>query len=250
MTVTANTMLLLWRLREARRLRETILGRQERLRGSLPQWALAPLRLVGLTRLRSTSSRAIAPTQNGRRRSTRSGASSNGWTSRSRNLRMPSWTRRAVRWPGSRPCSTWRSRGYALGRRVIRTALSKAMIAPAPGAPRRCRRGPGRAAGAGPSPSWLTGRRDSGEPDPPGSPVAAALTRLPLMRRPETRSRRDRTRQPSAQVQAARPERGKLKRPSPNPGWVRRVRLTSACMSEWWPALGLAASDPAARTDP
>ena len=47
MTATANTMLLVWRLREARRLRETILGRQERLRGSLPQWALAPLRLVG-----------------------------------------------------------------------------------------------------------------------------------------------------------------------------------------------------------
>ena len=49
MTATANTMLLVWRLRKARRLRETILGRQEQLRGSLPQWALAPLRLVGLT---------------------------------------------------------------------------------------------------------------------------------------------------------------------------------------------------------
>jgi hypothetical protein len=49
MTVIANTTLLIRRIGEARRRRDAVVDRQERLRGSLPQWALAPLQLVGLT---------------------------------------------------------------------------------------------------------------------------------------------------------------------------------------------------------
>jgi DNA-binding transcriptional MerR regulator len=49
MTVIANTTLLIRRIAEVRRRREAIVDRQDRLRGSLPQWALAPLQLVGLT---------------------------------------------------------------------------------------------------------------------------------------------------------------------------------------------------------
>jgi hypothetical protein len=50
MTATANTTLLLRRLGEVRSRRETAVSRQERLRGSLPGWAVAPLRLVGLSK--------------------------------------------------------------------------------------------------------------------------------------------------------------------------------------------------------
>jgi len=49
MTVIANTTLLIRRIGEVRRRREALVDRQDRLRGSLPQWALAPLQLVGLT---------------------------------------------------------------------------------------------------------------------------------------------------------------------------------------------------------
>ena len=49
MTVIANTTLLIRRISEVRRRREALVDRQDRLRGSLPQWALAPLQLVGLT---------------------------------------------------------------------------------------------------------------------------------------------------------------------------------------------------------
>jgi hypothetical protein len=49
MTASANTTLLLRRLGEVCRRRETIISRQERLRASLPGWAMAPLRLVGLS---------------------------------------------------------------------------------------------------------------------------------------------------------------------------------------------------------
>src|SRR5262245_33915253 len=49
MTMIANTALLVRRLGEARRRRQTIVDRQERLRGGLPEWAREPLRLVGLT---------------------------------------------------------------------------------------------------------------------------------------------------------------------------------------------------------
>src|SRR4051812_30658417 len=50
MTVIVNTLLLVRRLGEARRRREGIGIKQERLRGSLPEWALAPLREVGLSK--------------------------------------------------------------------------------------------------------------------------------------------------------------------------------------------------------
>jgi hypothetical protein len=49
MTIITNTTLLIRRIAEVRRRREAVVERQERLRGSLPQWALAPLQLVGMT---------------------------------------------------------------------------------------------------------------------------------------------------------------------------------------------------------
>lgn len=49
MTVIANTTLLIRRLGEFRRRRDTLVDRQERLRGTLPDWALAPLQLVGMS---------------------------------------------------------------------------------------------------------------------------------------------------------------------------------------------------------
>ena len=49
MTIITNTTLLIRRIAEVRRRREAVVDRQERLRGSLPQWALAPLQLVGMT---------------------------------------------------------------------------------------------------------------------------------------------------------------------------------------------------------
>ena len=49
MTIITNTTLLIRRIGEVRRRREAIVDRQDRLRGSLPQWALAPLQLVGMT---------------------------------------------------------------------------------------------------------------------------------------------------------------------------------------------------------
>jgi hypothetical protein len=49
MTVIANNTLLVRRLGELRRRREALADRQERLRSTLPDWALAPLQLVGMT---------------------------------------------------------------------------------------------------------------------------------------------------------------------------------------------------------
>jgi hypothetical protein len=49
MTVITNATLLIRRIGEVRRRRDAVVDRQERLRGSLPQWALAPLQLVGLS---------------------------------------------------------------------------------------------------------------------------------------------------------------------------------------------------------
>jgi len=49
MTVIASTTLLIRRIAEVRRRRDTLVDRQERLRGNLPEWALAPLQLFGLT---------------------------------------------------------------------------------------------------------------------------------------------------------------------------------------------------------
>lgn len=49
MTVIASTTLLIRRIAEVRRRRDALVDRQERLRGNLPEWALAPLQLVGLT---------------------------------------------------------------------------------------------------------------------------------------------------------------------------------------------------------
>ena len=49
MTVIANNTLLIRRLAELRRRREALADRQERLRSTLPDWALAPLQLVGMT---------------------------------------------------------------------------------------------------------------------------------------------------------------------------------------------------------
>jgi hypothetical protein len=49
MTVITNTTLLIRRTGELRRRREALAERQQRLRGSLPEWALAPLQLVGMS---------------------------------------------------------------------------------------------------------------------------------------------------------------------------------------------------------
>jgi hypothetical protein len=49
MTVIANTTLLIRRIAELRRRRDALVDRQERLRGTLPEWALAPLQLVGMS---------------------------------------------------------------------------------------------------------------------------------------------------------------------------------------------------------
>ena len=49
MTVIANSTLLIRRIGELRRRREALVDRQERLRSTLPEWALAPLQLVGMT---------------------------------------------------------------------------------------------------------------------------------------------------------------------------------------------------------
>lgn len=49
MTVITNATLLIRRIGELRRRRESLAERQERLRGSLPDWALAPLQLAGMS---------------------------------------------------------------------------------------------------------------------------------------------------------------------------------------------------------
>lgn len=49
MNVIANSTLLVRRLNELQRRRQALLDRQDNLRRSLPEWALAPLQLVGLS---------------------------------------------------------------------------------------------------------------------------------------------------------------------------------------------------------
>jgi hypothetical protein len=49
MNVIANTILLVRRLAELRRRREGLVDRQDRMRRSLPEWAFAPLQLVGMS---------------------------------------------------------------------------------------------------------------------------------------------------------------------------------------------------------
>ncbi len=49
MTVIANTILTARRIAELQRRRRELLERQERLRRTLPEWAFAPLRLVGMS---------------------------------------------------------------------------------------------------------------------------------------------------------------------------------------------------------
>jgi hypothetical protein len=49
MTVITNTTLLIRRLNELQRRREGIVDKQDRLRRSLPEWALAPLQLIGMS---------------------------------------------------------------------------------------------------------------------------------------------------------------------------------------------------------
>jgi hypothetical protein len=49
MTVITNATLLIRRIGELRRRREALIERQERLRGGLPEWALAPLQLAGMS---------------------------------------------------------------------------------------------------------------------------------------------------------------------------------------------------------
>jgi polyhydroxyalkanoate synthesis regulator phasin len=49
MTVITNTTLLIRRTGELRRRREALVDRLQQLRGSLPEWALAPLQLVGMS---------------------------------------------------------------------------------------------------------------------------------------------------------------------------------------------------------
>ena len=49
MAVITNTTLLVRRIGELQRRREALLDRQDRLRRSLPEWAFAPLQLVGMS---------------------------------------------------------------------------------------------------------------------------------------------------------------------------------------------------------
>ncbi|MFO1039129.1 MAG: hypothetical protein U1E45_19980 [Geminicoccaceae bacterium] len=49
MSVITNSMLLVRRIGELQRRRELLLAKQERLRRSLPEWAVAPLQLVGMS---------------------------------------------------------------------------------------------------------------------------------------------------------------------------------------------------------
>ena len=49
MTVITNTALLIRRINELQRRRDSLVDRQDRLRRTLPEWALAPLQLAGMT---------------------------------------------------------------------------------------------------------------------------------------------------------------------------------------------------------
>jgi hypothetical protein len=49
MTVITNATLLIRRIGELRRRRDGVVERQERLRGGLPDWALMPLQLAGMS---------------------------------------------------------------------------------------------------------------------------------------------------------------------------------------------------------
>src|SRR3954447_26526789 len=49
MAVITNTTLLVRRIADLQRRREGLLDRQDRLRRSLPEWAFAPLQLVGMS---------------------------------------------------------------------------------------------------------------------------------------------------------------------------------------------------------
>jgi hypothetical protein len=48
-TVITNSILLTRRIRELQRRRQALVGRQEQVRAKLPDWAVEPLRLVGMT---------------------------------------------------------------------------------------------------------------------------------------------------------------------------------------------------------
>ncbi len=48
-TVITNSILLTRRVRELQRRRQALVGRQEQVRAQLPDWAVEPLRLVGMT---------------------------------------------------------------------------------------------------------------------------------------------------------------------------------------------------------
>ena len=48
-TVITNSILLTRRIRELQRRRQALVGRQEQVRAQLPDWAVEPLRLVGMT---------------------------------------------------------------------------------------------------------------------------------------------------------------------------------------------------------
>jgi hypothetical protein len=48
-SVITNSILLTRRIRELQRRRQALVGRQEQVRAQLPDWAVEPLRLVGLT---------------------------------------------------------------------------------------------------------------------------------------------------------------------------------------------------------
>ena len=49
MNVISNAMLLVRRINELQRRRDSLLERQERLRRTLPEWTFAPLQLVGMS---------------------------------------------------------------------------------------------------------------------------------------------------------------------------------------------------------
>jgi hypothetical protein len=48
-SVITNSILLTRRIRELQRRRQALVGRQEQVRAQLPDWAIEPLRLVGMT---------------------------------------------------------------------------------------------------------------------------------------------------------------------------------------------------------
>ena len=115
MTVITNSTLLTRRIAELQRRRDALVERQESLRGNLPEWTFAPLKLVGMTadEIQDHDERSDA-TPSAMPGSIRSRRTSNASTHRSRMPRTSCWRPLRVRSTASRPFSIWRSPASAL----------------------------------------------------------------------------------------------------------------------------------------